>query len=137
MKESQYEREVVCKWLRKAEKDLGAASLLLQEDFFGESAFHSQQAAEKALKAILIAIGQRPPRTHRLELLLELIARHSIDIENIRELDLGTLSDYAVEARYPDFGEEPSASEAQEALSIAGRVVEWAREKLGEIGVNC
>ena len=82
---------LVCKWLRKAEKELRAASILLQENLSGESAFHSQQAAEKALKAILAAVDQRPPRTHRLEPLLELMAMYDIDIKSIHELGLETL----------------------------------------------
>jgi HEPN domain-containing protein len=33
--------------------------------------FHAQQAAEKALKAFLIAKSEEPPRTHSIEVLLE------------------------------------------------------------------
>ena len=113
MRESQYRREVVCRWIWKARSDLKVAELLLREGFLGESAFHSQQAVEKALKATLVALGERPPRTHRVELLLELIARSGVDVESLRVLGLESLSSYAVEARYPDLGEEPTEKEAR------------------------
>ena len=61
--------EVACRWLEKAEKDLRVARKILDEPDY--SAFHSQQAAEKALKALLIALGKRPPRTHNIGLLLD------------------------------------------------------------------
>ena len=136
MRESQYRREVTCRWLEKAVGDLRAAQLLLQEEP-DYSSFHSQQAAEKALKAVLVALGVRPPKTHSLELLAELIARQGISIENLNSHGLETLSGYAVEARYPDFGEEPTPEEAREALEAAKRVVEWAKEKLREMGIEC
>ena len=61
---------VVCMWLEKAMRDLRAAQLLLDEELYDEAAFHSQQAAEKALKALLVALRIRPPKTHSLEHLL-------------------------------------------------------------------
>jgi HEPN domain-containing protein len=117
MKESLHE-EVVCRWLRKAIEDLEIAERILP-DYPGGSTFHSQQAVEKALKALLIALGKRPPKTHRIELLLELIKRSDVDVSEIEAYEPEKLSNYAVEARYPDFGEEPSLEEAKEAYKIA------------------
>ena len=84
-------RKVSCNWIANAEKDLKWAERMLEEGDYDYSAFHSQQAAEKALKAILAAVDQRPPRTHRLEPLLELMAMYDIDIKSIHELGLETL----------------------------------------------
>ena len=137
MRESQYRREVVCRWFWKAQNDLKVAELLLREEFPGEAAFHAQQAVEKALKAVLTALGERPPKTHRVELLLELIARSGVDVEGLQALGLESLSNYAIEARYPDLGEEPTREEAEEALRIAREAVEWVRERLGEMGIEC
>lgn len=45
-------------WITKAEEDLAAARRLLQDDPLPTpAAFHCQQAAEKALKAFLVARG--------------------------------------------------------------------------------
>ncbi len=49
---------MTCKWLRKAEEDLVVAG-----DELGKiswiSVIHSQQVAEKALKALIIVLGSR------------------------------------------------------------------------------
>ena len=129
--------DIVCKWIKKAENDLEIAKIIIGEGFYGESTFHSQQAAEKALKALLVALDVQPPKSHNIHFLLKLLEENGVDTTIPRRMRAEKLTIYAVEARYPDFGEEPSASEAQEALSIAGRVVEWVREKLGEMGVEC
>ncbi len=52
-------------------------------------------------------------------------------------VDAKVLTDYAVETRYPDFEEEVTEEEAEEALALAKKVVEWAGERLGEKGVEC
>jgi HEPN domain-containing protein len=65
--------KIVCEWMKKAHKDLKAARILQQEGLYEEVAFHAQQAAEKALKALLIANGVRPPKTHSIEQLLSLL----------------------------------------------------------------
>ncbi|QXD16597.1 HEPN domain-containing protein [Rhodocaloribacter litoris] len=59
-------------WLRRARSDLTLARLsppdgVLREDL----CFHAQQAAEKALKALWVALEQPVPRTHNLKTLLE------------------------------------------------------------------
>ena len=122
MKESPY-KDIACKWLFKAIEDLEVAEETLQ-NHPGISAFQSQQAVEKALKATIITMGIRPPKTHRIELLVEIIARNNIDTSKLEELKPETLTDYAVEARYPDFGEEPTREEVEEALRVAKRTLE-------------
>ena len=56
-------------WLRHAESDLALAKLALErEEILTEQVcFHAPQAAEKALKAVLIASQQRFPPLHDLE----------------------------------------------------------------------
>jgi HEPN domain-containing protein len=136
VKESPLRKEVICRWMEKALDDLEIAEEILP-NHPGGSTFHSQQAAEKALKALLIAIGMRPPKTHRIELLLELLEREGIKTDEIRHSKPENLSDYAVEARYPDFEEEPTEEEAHEALKIAREVVEWAQNELRKRGIEC
>ena len=125
--------EVACRWLRKAEKDVRAASKLLDEPDY--SAFHSQQAAEKALKSLLVALGERPPRTHNIGLLIDWVRSRGFDTGPIDEARI--LTEYAVEARYPDFEEIVTLDEANEALELGKMVVRWVREQLSRLGVNC
>ena len=62
-------------WLSYAKSDLDAAYALLEKgDFFPRQiCFFSQQAGEKALKAILVYLGANFPKTHDLDLIRELI----------------------------------------------------------------
>lgn len=123
-----------CDWLRKAENDLKASRILLQEELPDESAFHAQQAAEKALKALLVTLGVKPPRTHSIERLLSLM-EDKVDASWAYEEDIPALSYYAIEIRYP--GPPVTEEEAGEALNLARKVVGWVREKLGELGIEC
>ena len=125
--------DAACRWMEKARKDLRVAEKLLDEPDY--SAFLSQQAAEKALKALIIALGKNPPRTHNIGRLLIEIEEGGINTREV--VDAKVLTDYAVETRNPDFEEEVTEDEAEEALTLAKKVVEWAGERLGEKGVEC
>lgn len=99
-------------WLEFATSDLrmariaGGDSSILPE----QACFHAQQAAEKAVKAVLRSREAEFPLTHHLELLLHLAEDAGIRIpEEIRVS--GVLTPYAVETRYPGFQGEISASE--------------------------
>jgi HEPN domain-containing protein len=61
-------------WLDKASEDLAAGDLILKGTIpsYGTVSFHAQQAAEKALKALLIRHQIEFGRTHNLTELLRL-----------------------------------------------------------------
>jgi HEPN domain-containing protein len=61
-------------WLRRARSDLALAKAALRTDGVlpEDAAFHAQQCTEKALKAFLVHHGIAFPRTHSIELLLDL-----------------------------------------------------------------
>ena len=63
-------------WVRKADRDLEAARRLAQGDppLPDQVGFFCQQTAEKYLKAFLIAVEQVPPRTHDVDVLVEMCA---------------------------------------------------------------
>jgi len=110
-------------WLIKADNDLTVArhELSLPEvDRVTEAiCFHCQQAAEKYLKAFLISRNQEIGKTHNLEYLRERCAQY---VERFRALDLGDLTSYAVEVRYPDDFFIPSMEEAEKSLTITERI---------------
>jgi len=61
-------RELIREWAAKAEEDLGTAERLLAAGdpcFHTAIGFHSQQAAEKYLKASLVQHGIEPPKGSR------------------------------------------------------------------------
>jgi len=90
--------------------------------------FHTQQCAEKYLKAFLVQqqIIFRP--IHDLEVLLGLAIPASPDLETIRDRFL-LLNDYAVDIRYP--GESATKEEAQAAVKAMQVVRLLIRPKLG------
>jgi HEPN domain-containing protein len=68
-------RRLAGEWLAKAETDLLVCERLLAQgaEFSEVVAFHAQQAAEKSLKALLVARQVEFPKTHDIERLLELV----------------------------------------------------------------
>ena len=116
-------------WLRRAKSNLARARLLAgqPEILYEDLCFDAQQAAEKALKAVLVHNGVAFPRTHALAELLTLVARAGLEVPvEVREATL--LTPYAVEARYPGLWEEVTSGDYQEALRVAGHVVAWAEQ---------
>lgn len=57
--------ELVRNWLEKARRDLGMAALVddKRAEFLDIAAFHCQQAAEKAIKGLLVFNDQRFAKT--------------------------------------------------------------------------
>lgn len=133
MKRARAEAE---RWLAQAESDLGFAALGAREGYHAQACVMSQQAAEKALKALHYAAGARVVLGHALvELLEPLVARHpslAALQEGARQLD-----QYYVPTRYPNSlpGGTPaevfSGAQADQAVAWARRFLEGARAVLG------
>ena len=117
-------------WLVRAKSSLARARAgrISPEVLWEEPCFDAPQAAEKALKALLVALGIPFPKTHDLERLLELI-RPRIPVPLELEA-LVRLNPFAVASRYP--GDLPEATEEdwREALALAERAVAWVEEVL-------
>lgn len=113
--------------LALADDDLVAARALSEASEVSDAilGFHAQQAAEKALKAVLALRGIEFPFTHDLDGLAELCSASGIPMP-ADLLDIGVLTPYGVRFRYGpmDPGElvEPAA-----ALALARCAVAWAR----------
>lgn len=114
-------------WLQKAESDLAAAELCLAaETALDAACFHGQQAAEKSLKAWLVARETPFPFVHDLGKLLTLCAQVNPEFERVRELALN-LNPFAVEMRY-DAEFWPATSDAAEALTAARAIYRMVLE---------
>jgi HEPN domain-containing protein len=59
------------RWLEKAEEHLRLAKLAMENGIYSLSCFHSQQAAEGALKGVLMAFARVHPLAHSLVRLAE------------------------------------------------------------------
>lgn len=113
-------------WLRRARGNLARAKQSKPEEGFWEDlCFDAQQAAEKAVKAVLILRQTDFPKTHDIVDLLLLLQDSGQEItEEI--LEAGRLSRYAVETRYPGPAEPISEDEYRQAVAVAERVLRWA-----------
>jgi len=124
-------KELIEKWLDKANKDLRTAEHELSNpDSVTESVcFHCQQAVEKYLKAYLVFLNILFPKTHEIG---ELITKCETEDEGIKILkeEADFLTDYAVEVRYPDDWFEPTHDESEEAVEIAKKVRDYIASKI-------
>jgi HEPN domain-containing protein len=122
--------DFVTGWLAKAEEDLDAAKLILGGALrsWGPSSFHSQQAAEKALKALLVRHQIEFHRTHDIGELLQLAEPCTPGISGALA-PAQALTPFAVETRYP--GSEPvTKAEAARHVELADRVMTHVRQTL-------
>ena len=123
-------------WLAKAEDDQDFAALGLEHEYFSQVCFLSQQAVEKALKAILIAKAGQYPRLHNL---VELLNRCAANVPEISRFEEGVriLDQYYIPSRYPDGvpgglpDGEPAERHAREALDLAGDIVAFCKSHVG------
>ena len=91
--------------------------------------FDAQQAAEKAIKALLIKVNVNFPYVHDLAELLTLVEKSGQAVpERIKHA--AKLSRFAVFTRYPGIGPAIKEKEYKEAVAVATRVVEWAENIL-------
>jgi HEPN domain-containing protein len=121
-------------WIRQATSDLKAGRCMESEGFHAQACYLAGQAAEKALKALVVAIGITPPHSHALERLVEVLEQHDLDTAAIRSLRLKPLSRMSSETRYPHGDEAPidlfDANDSKEALTTAEAVVQIAAAHL-------
>lgn len=128
-------RDAVDAWMTSSRGDLASASALSrhrdEETSPSAAAFHAQQAAEKAIKALLLDRGISFPRVHDLSLLVGLQPDEDFD-EAVADL-----TKYAVEQRYPtglgdplELNAEVDWPEADQAIATARSVVEVVDARL-------
>jgi len=78
-------------WLRQAHSDLAMVAYASEGGFYAQACYHCSQAADKALKAMLLALGQEPERTHSIERLLLSLELFGIETDPLRQLPLKPL----------------------------------------------
>jgi len=119
-------------WLNLAGSDLRLALLGKDQDVLSEQiCFHAQQAVEKSFKALLIFHKIDFPFTHDLEELLDTFENEGIPIPSELE-EAGMLTPYAVETRYPGYWGEIYDNDVAEAIRLAEKAINWAKEQINE-----
>jgi len=113
-------------WLRRARRNTRAARAMLEDGFADMAAFHAQQAAEFALKALQIKLSGQFTRTHDLTDLANRVGAPP------RVLKLcASLTPAYVAARYPDVrGARITRRRAEAYIEAARRILRWVRRQL-------
>lgn len=118
-------------WVRFAETDLSSAKTLFEVhrpipiEIVG---FHSQQAAEKIIKAFLVSKDIIPEKTHELHKLIKKCLKFNSEFKKFA-LESDTLTQYAVPPRYPH-ELELEEYDAETAIKYADRIMEFVKELL-------
>ena len=120
-------------WLDRAESSLSLARQPKPDQaHWADLCYLSQQAAEKAVKAVYRSLDQPFRFTHSLEELGRGLEEVGVDLpEAVRESVV--LTRYAVETRYPGIAEPVTEEEYRQALALADAVVSWARGLVGSM----
>ncbi len=115
--------DLVKNWLLKAKRDLDTAKRLAgePEPYLDTAIYHCQQAAEKAIKGLLVFYDQRFEKTHDIEVLIQIAIRFNKEFSSL--LDSGNiLTPYVAAYRYPGDIIEPSKEEFNEASDAANKI---------------
>ncbi|MBI5212861.1 MAG: HEPN domain-containing protein [Nitrospirae bacterium] len=127
-----YMKNAVKEWMGQADDELKTAQYLFDGGFYKGTCFHSQQAIEKALKALLLNKGWELEKTHSIERLIALLGGYKIKID-IPDGDM-VFIDSIYRGRYPaeagllPLG-EPTKADAQKAVGIAERIIKKIKNK--------
>jgi len=116
-------------WLQRARSSLALARQKTPDVLYEDLGYQAQQAAEKALKAVLVA-GKIPyPYTHDINALLSVLEQN--DISFPEELwSAVTLTSYASDTRYPGFDKPVTKDEYDKAIILAHMILRWAEDQI-------
>lgn len=117
-------------WLVKARSDFKMAlSGAKDPETLDGAVYHTQQCAEKALKAFLAFKKQPIHKIHDLGILLENCVRLSEDFIELKEL-ARELNPYATYFRYPDDEMMPSPEDVSTAIRATQEILRFVEAKI-------
>lgn len=117
-------------WMNRARSNLALAKSRVAEVYLEDLCFDAQQAAEKAIKAVMIARDIKFPFVHDLNRLLTILESTGQHVpEEIHRAE--RLTRYATAARYTGLEQPVPEADYREAIGIAETVVQWAEERIG------
>jgi len=123
-------------WLKAAQDDLIVIREIIRNDSLTNMvAFHSQQAIEKALKAVLEEKENHVPRMHNIITLKAMIDRYVT--LNFNQEIFDQINELYIDSRYPtDLGllpdGKPSKEIAEEFFNITTNIFDQITEYLSE-----
>ena len=114
-------------WLNRARSKLARAKadIRIPHVYLEDLCFDGQQAAEKAIKAVLLNLGVTFPYHHDLAELLGLVQKAGKSVPKpVKEA--ARLTRFAVVTRYPGIAEPITRQDYRRAVKIAEKVLRWA-----------
>jgi len=129
-------RREVRLWVEAAKEDLFDADDAIRRGRWFRAAFFSQQAVEKALKALFFVVRrEEPPHIHTVTELYKLLKDAGFSLQRDLEDQLYILNKYYTVTRYPDAAnglpsEAVDRIEAERAYGLAVEVVKAIEDYL-------
>ena len=119
-------KEEVEKWIKLSEEDFATAKANLKIKKYRFASYLCQQAAEKALKALLLKKTGKIIKIHDL---VKLGKKVEIEEKFLESLD--KLTHTYVESRYPDTPQgKYTIDETKEDIKIAKGVIKWVKQNI-------
>ena len=120
-------------WLKRAKGDLRLAERYEKGIYYEDLCFHCQQAAEKAIKAVLVFKGISFVKTHDVKFLLSLLPESLASSLPLAEVT--KITRYAVSTRYPGEFEPVTRADWKRALKTADKVIKWSEKIISELNI--
>jgi HEPN domain-containing protein len=87
-------------WLAQATHDVHASEKCIESGYNEWACFMAEQAAEKALKSVIVFHGKSAPKLHKLGVLIGVVKSVDPRFRGIH-IDIAELQSYTFTARYP------------------------------------
>lgn len=128
-------------WLKQADYDLSAAKVSRDKGYYEWACFQSQQALEKFLKSVLVHAGWRPPKIHKLGILMGLCNDANPEFAKIK-INFHAIESFTFVSRYPFLipGQNNSPHEfitqfdAEDCIAIVDKASEVIKSLLKNTG---
>lgn len=126
--------DIAQRWLRWADEDLALAEHTAADpDVVARGAcVWAHQAAEKALKALLILRDIDPPKLHDLDRLAQRLPGG--EGSAFSTIELPELTRWSIEGRYPADLDEATHADAEKAMVVARQVLDVVRVRIATQG---
>jgi HEPN domain-containing protein len=123
--------QLVREWIGKADEDSGfAVSVIEESPYYSQICFHFHQAAEKYLKAHIIAYDLDFQKIHDLPVLLKICMQKDPELQKVLN-DCKFLNRYYIDARYPvHWPTSYDKEEAQKAKLAAEHIRDAIKNRL-------
>ena len=122
-------------WLNRAKSNLtrATADINLPGIYLEDLCFDAQQAAEEAIKALLLFRGVGFPFVHDLAELVTVPQRSGQEVPTFIT-EAARLTRFAVETRYPSLAEAVTREDYDRAVTIAAEVIRWVENHMSGKG---